>query len=549
MRGGEKFRRRRGRQAGIALMIALFALVVLALMGAVVLSITTNGSSFGRHAAALQRAAMAAQAGADEARGLLRGQMVNGTMQPSPVATALCSVLNPPPGTPPTCSTTTVIYVVNPSADYPFPKPWLASDKYADPTFTTEPNPFGGTVASAFVLPTGNVITSSLTNIPGFKWARINVETENSIDQVVDPSNPGLAIQPMLYDDVPTSAGVVPGRYPEGSSLGNGSTDPQAIFQITALGVNNGYEKLVTEDVTRFPFGLVPPAPVTQIGPSPVYASGHSQNFTVSGVDLAGQYPILPAMGGTSGGAVAAINSGAFRDDCAHYGASDPSCTGTPPSTIVDVAGPQTSGNPLPLSPAWDTVGTRTPATGLLGLVSQLEASADVVCAGGGTVAPGTAAPAACPANAGNGTGFLDADNPGITVIEGNYTLPQNGGGTLLVTGNVTVPNNINWNGLLLVVGTGVLTGSGGGTPSYNGALFLANVCGNLGQVDPTGAYTDLSNCSQIGNSDFEPGAGGGNGNKASTGCSICFDSATISAADKNRAYAVLSYREQTLNQ
>lgn len=528
------------RQRGAALMIAIFALVVISLMGLAVLTVSTNGARFGRQAAGLQRATSAAQAGAEEARALLR----NRKGAPSPVLQLLCPPGGPVvPPVPQVCSTTSVVYVLNYAG-----QPWVASDRYADPTFATEPNPFGsGVVASGFVPPTGaEVVASSLASIPGFKWARINVESEDSIGQAVDGGNPALAPAMMVYDASPTGAGTIPGRYPcgpvgraatpcTGSSLGTGSTNPQPVFQITAFAVVDGYKRIVTEEIARFPFGFVPPAPVTQTGPNPTYASGHSQNFTVSGVDSAGVYPVLPAMGGTSAGAVAAINAGAFRDDCSHYGAQDPSCTGTPPSTIANVSGPATSSNPLPLSPTWNTEGTLSPATGLLGLFSQLRASADVVCGAGA---------AACPASAGDGTGFLDSNNPGITVIQGDYTLPGSGGGTLLVTGNLQAPNNVVWNGLLLVIGTGKLTASGGGTPSYNGAIFLANVCGNLGLVDPVGEQPNLGNCTQLGNSDFQPGAGGGNGNKNGTGCSICFNSTDLNAAEDNRAFAVLSYRE-----
>jgi hypothetical protein len=548
--------RRARRQRGIALMIALFALVVIALMGAAVLSVTINGSIFGRQAAGLERAATAAQAGADEARGLLRGQMVGGVQQTSPVVATLCSNSNPAPGLAPTCSTNTVVYIVNPSSDYPNPQPWLSSDKYPDPTFTTEPSPFGGTVASGFVTPLGSdVITSSLTNVTGFKWARINVETENSADQVVDGSNPALATQEMLYDAVPTAAGVIPGRYPNGSSLGSGSTDPAVIFQITAMGVSGGYEKLVTEDVTRFPFAFQAPSAVTLSGSSPLFGGPHSNNFTVSGVDASGVYPTLPALAvavpGNGAAAVNSVNSGipSVRDDCAHYGPCPVSSNGGP--VIANVSSTQTAGcisqsscNPLPLSSDWNTEGTFMPPTGLLGLVNQLENSADVVCSGSGTVATGTTAPAACPSSAGNGTGFLDGNNPGLTVIEGNYTLPTSGGGTLLITGDATIPPNFTWNGLLLFIGSGHTMAGGNGTPTINGAVFAANVCGNLGATDPTGEDIGLQNCSQIGNADFNIAVGGGNSSGG-----IRFDSAMINAANQNRTYAVLSYREQTINQ
>ncbi|HZT74317.1 MAG TPA: hypothetical protein VE996_11740 [Terriglobales bacterium] len=543
----DSHRRPSRRQRGVALMIAIFAMVVISLLGLAVLTVSTNGSRSSQQASGLQSATNAAQAGAEEARALLRDR--KGAL--SPVLQLLCPGGITPPTEPPVCSMTTVVYVLNYNG-----APWLATDKYADPTFATEPDPFnGGVIPTGFAVPTGTqIVTSSLANIPGFKWARINVASENSVGQVVDSAKPGLAPAMLVYDSNASS-----GRFPcgpavrtvlapcSGSTLGTNPVDPQPILQITSYAVVNGYTRIVTEQVSRFPFGFSPPASVTQLGANPVYASGHSNNFTVSGVDTSGVYPIMPAMGGTSATAVQDINNGAFRDDCSHYGAQDPSCTGTPPSTITNVTQPSSS-NPIPLNSSLNFEGTFSPPSGLLGLYSQLVASADVVCSP--TATPGIAT---CPSSAGDGTGFLDSTNPGITVIEGNYTLPSSGGGTLLVTGNVTAPNNVTWNGLLLVIGTGKLSASGGGTPSYNGALFLANVCGNYGATDPSGAPADLTGaregataCNTLGNSDFEPGAGGGNGNKGTTGCSICFNSVDLNAANYNRAFSILSYRERS---
>lgn len=533
--------RRRRQQRGVALMIAIFALVVISLMGLAVLTVSTNGSRFGRQASGLEGATTAAQAGAEEARTLLRSRKG----APSPVLALLCPPAAPViPPIPPVCSTTTAVYVVNYAG-----QPWVASDPYADPTFTTEPDPFnGGSVASGFVPPAGaQLINSSLAAIPGFKWARINVATENSLGQVVDSANPTLAPAMLVYDASPNPATNSPfGRFPcgpaprlaatvcTGSALGNGATNPQPLFQITAFAVVGGYARIVTELVGQFPFAFTPPAPLTETGPNPSYSGPNSNNFTVSGIDGAGVYPKLPSIGGTSASAVTSINSGipAVRDDCAHYGPSDPSCTsGPPPSTLVNISGPSSTSNPMPLNPLWNTEGTLTPATGLLGLFMQLRASADVVCGAGA---------AACPATAGDSTGFLDSNNPGLTVIQGDYTLPGSGGGTLLVTGNLTIDPNTTWNGLLLVIGTGRTIAGGNGTPTFNGAVFLANVCGNLGLVDPVGENPDLSNCTQLGNSDFKIATGGGN-----SGGGIRFNSADLNSANTNRAFSVLAYRER----
>lgn len=549
---------RRRRQRGVALMIAIFAMVVISLLGLAVLTVSTNGSRFSQQASGLQSATNAAQAGAEEARALLRDRKG----APSPVLAMLCppAVVAPPAAQ--VCSTSTVIYVLNYNGT-----PWLATDKYADPTFVTEPDPFnGGTVATGFVVPTGTqIINSTLANAPGFKWARINVATENSLGQVVDSGTPSLAAAMLVYDASPTSNGTIPGRYPcgpvartvaaacTGSALGSGSTNPQPVFQITSYAVVNGYTRVITEQVSRFPFSLVPPAPVTLTGTSPVYSGPNSNNFTISGVDASGVYPTLPAMGGTSNAAASTINSGipSVRDDCSHYGPCPSGSSSTTP-VITNVSGTQTSGctsatscNPLPLSQSWNTEGTLTPPSGLLGLYSQILASADVVCSASPTTGVAT-----CPSSAGDGTGFLDSNNPGVTVIEGPYTLPNNfsGGGTLVVTGDLTIDPNITWNGLILLIGTGRTLAGGNGTPTINGAVFAANVCGNYGMTDPTGTPADLSGqnegqtaCNTIGNADFHIATGGGN-----SGGGIRFNSSNLTSSSYNRNFAILSYRERS---
>ncbi len=73
----------------------------------------------------------------------------------------------------------------------------------------------------------------------------------------------------------------------------------------------------------------------------------------------------------------------------------------------------------------------------------------------------------------------LGASNPdGVyTFIDGDLTLgPGNptGQGTIIVTGKLTLNGNFQWNGVIMVLGTGEVYRSGGGHGNIYGAMFIA---------------------------------------------------------------------------
>lgn len=89
-----------------------------------------------------------------------------------------------------------------------------------------------------------------------------------------------------------------------------------------------------------------------------------------------------------------------------------------------------------------------------------------------------------------NSAAGIGANNPdgAFTFVDGNFTLgPGNptGQGTLIVTGDLTLDGNFNWNGVIMVLGTGRVYRSGGGHGNIYGAMFVA-------KFSPTGADTDV---------------------------------------------------------
>jgi hypothetical protein len=86
-------------------------------------------------------------------------------------------------------------------------------------------------------------------------------------------------------------------------------------------------------------------------------------------------------------------------------------------------------------------------------------------------------------------TAGLGATNPDgvFTFVDGDLTLGSGnptGQGTLIVTGNLTLDGNFNFNGVILVLGAGHVYRSGGGNGNILGAMFVA-------KFDRTGADTD----------------------------------------------------------
>ena len=87
-------------------------------------------------------------------------------------------------------------------------------------------------------------------------------------------------------------------------------------------------------------------------------------------------------------------------------------------------------------------------------------------------------------------TASLGASNPDgvLTFVDGDLVLgPGNptGQGTLVVTGNLTLDGNFNFNGVIMVLGTGHVYRSGGGNGNIYGAMFVA-------KFSRTGADTDV---------------------------------------------------------
>jgi len=143
-------------------------------------------------------------------------------------------------------------------------------------------------------------------------------------------------------------------------------------------------------------------------------------------------------------------------------------------------------------------------------------------------------AAAASPANTYTNTGVLanpgTVDQPVINVVTGDLNATNlTGAGILLVEGNASFSGRPNYDGIILIIGKGNLTMSGGGNGVIDGAMLVANLYDSSNQLITSGA----------------PGAplisfsGAGN-------MTVQYDSCWVAAMNQSSPYKSLGIREMT---
>ncbi len=484
--------RRRGKEDGIALLISIFVLLLISVVAiALIVSSGTETAIAGNYRSATG-VYYAALSGLEEARGrFLRNN-------PDYVLNADANFL-PPPGTP--LAIGDARYILNPN-------PALNENMgnvltiYPDNEYATE----FGTGPTPSRPPIASVSPNNAQGIPGppFKWVRINAVSEQwlrqGLGQDVAPFDGTVDPTPLFYD---------------GTNLTDASSSGKQVLEITALAVlpngsQNSSQKLVQYLIASVPLNLSFNAALTLDGgnmqPNAQFTVPNSSNFSVRGNDQYSAGSCNPGPGAVdavgytdpSDSAIASAikSSPVSQDRRGNY-------TGAP--SVPDVVQVTVSGN-------LQTV------AGLNALVQTITQSADVVVNGNATQ---SSMPNA-----------MSASNPMTIVVNGDLTFNgwhNTGYGLLLVTGTFTYDPDATWNGIVLVIGKGVLYSYQGGTGQLNGAVFLATT------VDSSGNPLPSSSPPGTPNFDFTSSSGS-NG--------IYYSSCWIQAAMPPLAYKVLSFHE-----
>ncbi len=437
-------KRNQRRESGIALLIAIFVLLLISVVGiALIVSSGTESALAGNYRSATG-VYYASLAGLEEARGRLLPKNPN-YFSKTPPANFL-----PPPGT--QWDIGYVRYILNPGpAD-----PADTTTAYPDTEYDSEFSP-PNNLANANVLTISSVWNSAPLNalpVPGplYKWVRINAVSEVSQNLGVAPIDGHTRDpnKPIYYD---------------GTRLTIDPTGAREVLEITSLavvpnGTQNGSQKIVQYLVAPTPLNLNFNAALTLDGknvlPNVQFIVPNSNNFWVRGND---QF------------SVGSCNPGLGVVDAAGY--TDPSDSTITSAIQTSPPAQDRRGNYTGVAATLDVVpvtvsGNLQTVAGLNALVQTITQNADAVING-----PVTQSDSSNVMPSG-----MSATNPMTVVVNGDFTINawhSQGYGLLLVTGEFTFDPDATWNGIVLVIGLGKIYSHQSGNGQFNGAVFLAS--------------------------------------------------------------------------
>jgi Tfp pilus assembly protein PilX len=479
-------------EQGFALILALLTLLLIsaALMGMFIMSNTeTNVSANFRDE---QTAFFASKAGVEEVRDRLRPNATN-TLDPT---VTLGTFL---PGQP-----NGVLYVTNPAAGETV-TPWLTTGaNYPDDEINKELNCTGTAPTGAwYVTPAASASTSyAAAPILPWKWVRVMAKQNKS--------DTGCTRITSVDGNINTNRICWNGTNEISTTAANcqlaSPNNYQPVYELTALAVTtSGSRRMRQYEVYH---NTLPPIPGAIVfdGANPDFSNNpNSMPSLVSGTDVA-QGPNAgvgcglpfnqPALGAYGTPAANALTAPGYLNRPGNY----PS--GTTPSPAV--------------SNVQSVLGPFSTVDGLASVVKMI-----TTAAGGNVYAGGTTPP-----NMGTSSA------PVINVVQGPLSLGGSGTGILLVEGDLTLLGGFSYNGIILVIGTGVVTKNGGGGGTLNGSMLVANM------------YTDSTHSTLIAmGSNNPPGPpligwnGGGN-------ATFQYDSCWITSVTQGLPYSIVAQRE-----
>ena len=504
MRARSTIRKRRT-EAGIALLIAIFVLLLISVVAiALIVSSGTESALAGNYRSSTA-AYYAALSGLEEARGRLLSK------NPSSFKNTAVGFL-PPSGT--TLPIGAVAYVLNPG---PAESSATLLTTYPDTQYDTEFGP--GALAGATVTTTNSVWNRSpldSLNVPGplYKWVRINAVSEKSLNIDVDADALADSVTPLYYD---------------GTRFSNSSSAGPQVLEITSFAtLPNGSQKILQYLAAPVPINLTFNAALTLDGTNVQFSVPTASNFWVRGDDSYGVGSCSP---GSS--TVTAVGYTSDSPDPSRSNILNAIPSGPPPVRNPDQRSHYTNGNPA-LDPNVGLIGVQTnmqTVGGLNSLVQDITQAADIII----TPTPdatglGTATEYDLPA-------AMSPLNPMTIVVNGNLNLmgwQQNTGyGLLLVTGELTYDPDSSWRGIVMVIGVGKMSNSHGTDGEIDGAVFLAKT------VDTSPSpYVPLSPPSST------PGSAFFNFSPVQSPAGIYYSSCWIKASMPTANYKILAFHE-----
>jgi Tfp pilus assembly protein PilX len=465
-------RKLRNQERGMALLIALLALLLVSAIGMGMMYMSTTETSINANYRDTQQAFFAMRAGLEEMRDRMRINAV--------------SPLTVPTVMPATAAAGSIVYITNPSAsetvDPTSPTNTYFDDEFCHETFTgisytgvTTGVPCSG---SAQAPPSAAVTTvASVAPFTGtsaslkYKWVRITLKQNGTFPSAlvapIDATHPAGS---QVCWNTTTSNEVVLSSLPSGpyiDCLDAKSKGQQVgpVYIITALAYTPQGSRRIGQYESASVSITPPPAALALDGPgvpNPIFSPiPNSNNYAVNGNDGSGTPPTPPAPACPSSSAVVpaigASATGVTQIDLNIPTNRRGNYTGTPPPSPA-------ASTPSVVDETAQLTGLYANPATLNSLVAILANSADV------SINCGIGTP--CSGSPPYGTNA----NPQITYVNGDLSAgATSGAGVLVVTGSLLISGHFSFNGLILVIGQGIMTVSGGGDGTIYGQLFIAN--------------------------------------------------------------------------
>jgi len=474
-------RNSRDHQRGVALLMALIALLIIGAITAGAILLSNTETSVSSNFRDEQLAFFSAKAGVEEARDRMQ-KGVTDTLRTASLPTTL-------PGT-----AGSVLYILNP-ANGETVAPWNGSSSttYPDDEICKETStiacssnlPSLSSCSSWCVSTTASSVYAASPVLP-WKWVRVMLKQNN-------------ALTSYSTNGVSTSGAQTCWNGTNEETTSCAPPDFLPVYTMTALAVTpTGSRRMVQAEIAEDRLNFNASAALTLDGTGDTASMPNSGNFAISGTDVGGcgattTNPAVPAIGVGSNADVTTVAGAIPNNRKNKYTGSGGS------------------------NPDVENVSASLPTN--LQSVSSLQALVSTVKAN--VTQPVITGPATNIANAGT------LANPQIIYVNGDLTLSGNvtGYGMIVVTGTFTASGNVGWNGLVLVVGQGNFVGNGGGGNVYNGAILVAKTLDSMGNP-----------LASIGAPTFNFSGGGGNGFNYASGC--------IDDVNKLSTFHIMAFRE-----
>jgi type IV pilus assembly PilX-like protein len=485
-------------ERGIAMIVALLALVLLAAIGMALMFMADTENSVNNNYRDSQKAYFAARAGAEAAR----MQLVTG----GSLNSAAFSLVMPANSY--AAGTSGMVYALNPTAGEAItpkiitgsPNPYLDDqlcwEKYAALTNVTPgtAGPCGATgnpITQLLASSSTAFTTSTLPTGPGtngtdalpFKWVRVANKQNlmGALGKKVDPTQ-GDGLQ-VCWDG--GHEFVIAG----GTCQSQPTVVAMPVWELTSfavtppLGQNPGSRRIVQMEVAFNP-PLIPPAPISTMAPVNLQGS-----FVLNAYDNCSCTCTTTGTGNNTTTSCGVAQPSCMSTAHAVFTQNNVSVTGGAGTTLTSYGTDPTQGTMTDLGPSVQRVNPWPDSLNINNLISQYKVGATIPS--WGTACPGTANFTATPPtylNCGTQTSQNFGTYPSSLPTEpspGSFTsvteyIPgsvkltsdANGSGILIVDGDLEINGGLNWYGLILVRGKVSFTGGAGQNVNLYGSIL-----------------------------------------------------------------------------